>query len=128
MEVEQQKNIQSNSTYSKANFSKDDIIKDNGNSCQKFDLKLPDEDHSLPIMYQLPKLHYTPTGARFITASKNCGTRPLSGVISKTFKMIFKHVANFHNKSTFYLSYKKFWALENFFPIIEKLKVFNTKG
>ena len=51
MEVEEKKNIQSNSTYSKANFSKDDIIKNNGNYCQKFDLKLPDEDHSLPIMY-----------------------------------------------------------------------------
>ena len=39
-EVEKYKNIQSNSTYSETNSSKDDIIKNDENYCQKFDLKL----------------------------------------------------------------------------------------
>ena len=30
-------------------------------------------------MYWFPKLQKTPTGARFITASKSCSTKPLSG-------------------------------------------------
>ena len=44
-------NIQSNSTYSKVNFSKDDIIKNNKNYSQKFDLRLTDNDRFLPIMF-----------------------------------------------------------------------------
>ena len=79
-------NIQSNFTNSKANFSRDDIIKDNENYCQKFDLKLTDKDRSLPItitlyLYWLFELHKTPIGARFIIAFKNCSIQPLSGVI-----------------------------------------------
>ena len=50
-EVEENSNIKSNSTYSKTNFSKDDVIKSNENYCQKFDLKLADKDCSLAIMY-----------------------------------------------------------------------------
>ena len=94
------------STYPKSNFSKDDIIKNDKNYCQKFDLNLTDKNRSLSIIYWLPKLHKTSIGAKFIIASKNCSTKPLSGVISKIFKMLFKHVENFHNnnfnKSTFY--------------------------
>ena len=75
--------------------------------CQRFDLELIDKDLSLPAMCWLPKLHKTPIG-----------TKPLSGVISIIFKMIFKHDDSFHNKSTFYSSYKKFWVVENSFPII----------
>ena len=94
--------ILSNSTYSKANFSEDDVIKSNENYCRNFDLKLTDKDRSLFKMYWLPKLRKTPFGDRFITASKNCSTKLLSEVISKIFKMLFKDVENFHNKSTLY--------------------------
>ena len=93
--------IQFNSTYSKANFSKDDIIKDNENNCQNFDLKLTDKDLSLPITDWLPKLHKTPIGARFIIASKTCSTKPLPDVISNIFKMLFKQVENVIIKANF---------------------------
>ena len=78
-------NIQSNSTYWKGNFSKDDIIKDNENYFQKFDFKLTEKDRSLPTMHWLLTLHKTPIGTRFIIASENCSAKPLSGVISKIY-------------------------------------------
>ena len=96
--------MQSNYTYSKTNFTKDNIIKNNENYCQKFDHKLTEKDLSLPVMYWLSKLHKTPIGARFIIVPENCSTKPLAGVISKLFKKLFKHVENFHNKNTFYSS------------------------
>ena len=36
-----------------------------------------------------------------------------------------KQVKNLHNKSLFYLSYKKVLVVENSFPIIEKLNIIN---
>ena len=53
-EVGKYNNIQSKYTYLKTNFSKDDIIKNDENYCQKFDLTPTDKYHSLPIMYWLP--------------------------------------------------------------------------
>ena len=35
---------------------------------------------------------------------------------------------NFHDKSKFYSSYKKFWVIENSFPVVEKLNKVNLKG
>ena len=75
--------------------------------------------YSLPILYWLPKLHNTQIRARFIIASKTCSTKPLSGVISKMFKMLFKHVENFYNKHIFYSSYKKFCVVKNPFQLLK---------
>ena len=77
-------------------------------------------------MYWLHKFHKTPVGARLIIVFKNCSSKPLSGVISKNFKTLFKHFENFHNESPIYWSYKKFCVLENSFPIIEKLNIINA--
>ena len=105
-EVGEYNNIQSHFTYSKTDISKHDIIINNQNYCQKCDVKLTYKDRSLPIMYWFPKLHKTPNGPRFISTSKDCSAKPFSVVISKIFKMLFKHVENFHKRSTFYSSYK----------------------
>ena len=53
-------NIQSNSAYSKENFSKVDTIQNNEHYCQKFYLRLTDKDYFLVIMYWLSKLHTSP--------------------------------------------------------------------
>ena len=78
-------------------------------------------------MHWFSKIHKTPDRAKFIIASKNCSTKPLSGVISKVFKMLFKHVEYFHKKIIFFSSYKKFLVMENSFPIIEKLDIIKTR-
>ena len=78
-------------------------------------------------MHWFPKIHKTPDRTKFIIASKNCSTKPLSGVISKVFKILFKHVEYFHKKIIFFSSYKKFLVVENSFPIIEKLDIIKTR-
>ena len=78
-------------------------------------------------MHWFPKIHKTPDRAKFIIASKNCSTKPLSGVISKVFKMLIKHVEHFHKKIILFSSYKKFLVVENSFPIIEKLDIIKTR-
>ena len=60
-------------------------------------------------MYWTPKLHKNPIGFRFIVASKACSTK------------------RFRNKSRFYSSFKKFWVVQNSFPILEKMDRINLK-
>ena len=68
------------------------LIKTNMKYCTKFDLKITEQDRTLPIIYWLPKVHKTPVGARFIVPSKNLSTKPQS---FQVFKMIFNHVEFF---------------------------------
>ena len=78
-------------------------------------------------MYWTPKMHYTPSRARFIVSSAKCSTKPLSRVVSNTFKLIFNQIQNFHDKSKFYKNYNRFWVINNSKPLIDKLNVINTK-
>ena len=113
-EVGQYNKIKSNSTYSKTNFYKDDLIKKNENYFQIFDRKLTYKDRSVPIMYWLPKLRKIPIEARFIIAFKNCSTKPLPGVISKVFKCFLIMWKTFTIKAQFIQ-----WIVENYFRINE---------
>ena len=116
-----------NNTYKLSSDSPEDLISDNIKLCEKFDLQVTEKQKALPIMYWMPKMHKQPVGARFIVASKTCSTKPVTEVISRIFKMIFAHVESFHTKSKFYSNFKKFWVVQNSFPIIEKLKRINLK-
>ena len=115
------------STYSQTQKSKEEHIETNIKYCKTCDLKTTEQDKTLPIMYWLPKMYKTPIGARFIVASKNCSTKPLPYIISKVFKMVFNHVESFYRKSLFYMSFKKFWVLENSFTVVTKLNKINTR-
>ena len=72
-------------------MSKEEPIETNIKYCKKYNLKITEQDKTLPIIYWLPKMSKAPIGAKFMVASKNCSTKPLSDVISKVFKMIFNH-------------------------------------
>ena len=82
---------------------------------------------TLPFMYWLPKMHYSPPRARFIVASSSCSSKPLSKLASSIYKHIFNQVRNFHTKSTFYINYNRFWVIENNAPVIDKLLIVNER-
>ena len=115
----------SSSTYRLSNRGSDDIIETNYLLCESFGLSLDDRLKTLPFMYWLPKMHYTPSRSRFIVASSACSTKPLSKLASSVFKHIFNQVRNYHAKSTFYKNYNRFWVIENSAPVIEKLNKIN---
>ena len=58
---------------------------------------------------------------------QNLQYKPLPDVISKVFKMDFKHVESFRRKSLLYIYFKNLWIVENAFPIIKKLNEIHTK-
>ena len=78
-------------------------------------------------MYWTPKMPYIPSRTRFIVSSSKCSTKPLSRVMSNTFKLTFNRIQNFHEKSKFYKNYNRFWVINNSKPRIDKLNVINTK-
>ena len=54
--------------------------------CRKLDMHFHGNGKTLPVMNWLPKMHKTPTGSRFIVASKTCvtkGKRPYSCYYAK---------------------------------------------
>ena len=79
-------------------------------------------------MYWIPKFHKNPVGSRFIIASRNCSTKPLSKAMSNVFKPIYSQIENFYHKSKLQkiLSiYKKFWVLQNVNPVIKNINIIN---
>ena len=116
------------STYKMSERNPDDVIGDNSLLSDKFGINLEDRLQTLPFMYWLPKMHYTPSRSRFIVASNACSTKPLSTLASKIYKHIFNQVRNFHMKSTFYRNYNRFWVIENSSSVIDKLSKLNDRG
>ena len=62
---------------------------ENSECSTRLKLSIGSKDKSLPIMYQIPKLHKNPVESRFIIASKNFSTKPLSKTLSNVFKLIY---------------------------------------
>lgn len=117
----------SSQTYERLDTDYHKIINDNIELCKKYGLQVGEREQCLPIMYWIPKMHKNPVDARFIVASAKCSTKPLSKVVSGVFKLIFMQIRNFHDKSTFYSKYNKFWVIENSSPVINKLSSINSK-
>ena len=114
-------------TYQVSERSLMDIVTQNMEVCEKYGLALNEKQKTLPIMYWMPKMHYTPSRARFIMSSAKCSTKPLSNVVSNAFRLIFNQIQNFHEKSKFYKNYNRFWVINNSKPLIDKLSVINTR-
>ena len=113
-------------TYELISKSASSIIETNSQLVQStLGVTLDEPSLSLPQIYWMPKMHYTPCRKRFIIASAHCSTKPLSKVVSKIFKHIFKQIQNYHEKCTFYKNYNKFWVLQNSFPLLKKLDEIN---
>jgi hypothetical protein len=115
-------------TYELVNRSAESIIETNIMLVQsKLGEALDESSQTLPSIYWMPKMHYTPCKKRFIIASSRCSTKPISKIVSKIFKHIFDQIQSFHEKSYFYKNYNKFWVLQNSFPLLKTLDEINLK-
>ena len=113
--------------YEKILKNQEEIIQDNLEYNTRLKFFNRSKDKSLSIMYWIPKLHKNPVGSRFIIASKNCSTKPLSKAVSYVFKLIYSQIKSFYRKSKFLSNNNKFWVLQNVDPVIEKINIINRK-
>ena len=116
-----------NETYEKINKNQEKIIQDNLEYNTRYKFSNASKDKILPLVYWIPKLHKNSVGSRFIIASKNCSTKPLSNAVSNVFKLIYSQIENFHRNSKFLSHYNKFWVLQNVDPVIENISIINRK-
>ena len=103
---------QGNSTYVRTDLLKEDVDKENIEYVEHLRMNVGDKEMDLPTMYWIPKKHKQPSGKRFIIASKQCSTKPISEAVSNAFKLIYIQVENFHKKAKFLSNYNRFWVLQ----------------
>ena len=112
------------------NISSEDIINRNVNDLSKlFGITDAKEDnHCLPRMYWLPKMHKNPTKARFIVAAPKCSVKPLSKTVTSVFKLFFKQIESYNNKSKFFSGVNTFWVIQNNKPVTDAIKNLNKRN
>ena len=93
---------------------------------RNFEVK--EEMEKLPTMYWSPKKHKTPTGARFIIASKLSSLKPLAIDITAIFKCIFSHLRRYYEMAEFYSGIKHFWVVDNNSDVVAALDKISAKG
>ena len=94
----------------------------------KFGLEVPSESKLLPHIYWLPKLHKNPIKFRFIIAAPNCSIKPLSKAITKIFKLFYRQIENYNDKSHFYSYIKTFWVIQNNENVIKSINNINRRN
>ena len=96
---------------------------------KKFSFKnIPIEQHCLPNMDWLPKMHKTPIKARFIVAAPKCSVKPLSKAITKIFKMFLNKIEAYNEKSRFFSGVNTFWVVQSNKQVTKSLRQLNKYG
>ena len=113
-------------TYEEVFGSVENIVcKDSEVLKSKFSINNQTESKKLPHMYWLPKLHKNPVKFRFIVAAPDCSIKPLAKALTKIFKLFYRQIECYNNKSYFYSHIKSFWIIQNNEDVINCINKLN---
>ena len=79
----------------------------------------------LPSFYWLPKLHKTPYGSRFIAASSQCTTKPLSNLLTSCLTTIMVHFKEYCDGIYRNTGVNCFWIIKNSQQVLQCLQMIN---
>ena len=65
---------------------------------------------------------------RLIIAAPNCSIKPLSKAITKIFKLFYRQIENYNDKSHFYSYIKTFWVIQNNENVIKSINNINRRN
>ena len=85
------------------------------------------ENHRLPIMYWIPKMHKNPIKARFIIASPKSSIKPLARTITSIFCLFFRQLQTCNNKCRFSTGVNTFWVVQTNKPVIDAMNELNKR-
>ena len=118
----------STKTYKKFRTSIKTIINNHKSVLKKkFNLDVSVENECLPHIYWLPKMHKNPSKFRFIIAAPKCSIKPLNKAITAIFKLLFRQIEKYNQKSYFYSGVKSFWVVQNNEAILNSVSKLNKK-
>ena len=121
-------NNNSTKTYNSINnLPRDIIINNNINDVKsKFGIdNVTTENHRLPNMYWLPKMHKNPIKARFIIAFPKSSIKPLSQAITSAFRLFYRQIESYNDKCRFFTGVNTFWVVQNNKPVTDAANKLN---
>ena len=110
-------NNSSTDTYKNVGgLSANDIIDGNIRDLKiKFGIEnIPIENHRLPNVYRMPKMHKNSIKARFIIASPKSSIKPLARTITSIFRLFFfRQIQTYNDKCRFFTGVNTFSVVQN---------------
>ena len=88
---------------------------------------IPIENHRLPNMYRMPKMHKNSIKARFITASPKCSIKPLARTITSIFRFCFRQIQTYNDKCRSFTGVNTFWVVQNNKPVTDAMNGLNKR-
>ena len=110
------------STYKLETLSKQEIINNQMSAISSFGINVKKEDHDLPCLYWLPKMHKTPYKQRYIAGSYRCSTKPVSIKLTKILTGIKEGLQKYCETSYSRSGINQMWILKNSKSLLENLK------
>ena len=84
---------------------------------------IPIENHRLPNMYWVPKMHKNSIKARIIIASPKSSIKPL--VRTSVFRLLFRQIQTFNEKCRFFTGVNPFCVVQNNKAVIDAMNGLN---
>ena len=72
-------------------------------------------------------MHKNPIKARFIMASPKSSIKPLARTIRSVFRLFFRQIETYNDKSRFFTGANTFWVLQNSKPVIDAMNGLNKR-
>ena len=76
----------------------------------------------------MPKMHKTPIKARFIIASPTASIKPLAKAITSAFRLFYRQIESYNDKSRFFTGVNTFWVIQSNKPVTKALNKLNTRN
>ena len=111
-----------NSTYTPVTFTKTEIIDNQISVLSSFGIETSKEDHELPSMYWLPKLHKSPYKQRYIAGSSKCSTKQISILLTKILTVIKDGLQTYSDTAFSRNGINQMWILKNSKTLLDNLK------
>ena len=98
------------------------------NELNNLDVKIEEENDTLPFIYNTIKQHKSPASNRFIVSGKKCTTKALSRKLLQIFQLVGKTLKNHCQYKCKFAKTKSFWIIKNSNDIRNDISNINNKN
>ena len=121
--------IRGNDVYKLHKQSIDNLIDAHKDEMKRnFNIKISEEDSSIPLLFWIPKLHKNPFKSRFIAGASKCTTKQLSKEVTLCLTAIRNHFRKYCNAISRNCEINCFWSINNSSEFVSKIKDLKAKN